>query len=213
MLTQEQMEQNKQRFLQLISSIDIEQADTEGLVNYLLTNDFFTAPASTIYHCNYEGGLCEHSLNVYDNLVKLTSLYCDGRYSNTTILIVSLLHDLAKVNFYEKYIANKKMYSPTGSKHDNQGNFDWFSEEAYKVADAEKRFLGGEHGFNSMMLVNSFIPLTYEESLAILHHHFNEEDGHILRDMTAICNKYPLVTLLHLADMASTYLTEAPKKS
>ena len=68
MLTRDQIEQNKQKFLELIASIQIDGADTEGLVNYLFSTDFFTAPASTIYHCNYDGGLCEHFLNVYFNL-------------------------------------------------------------------------------------------------------------------------------------------------
>lgn len=208
MLTKEQIQANKNRYLELVGQIDIEGSDTQGLVEYLLGSDFFEAPASTLYHNNFEGGLCQHSLNVYNALVELANKYAPGRYESSTLIVVALLHDLAKVNFYEKYVANKKIYNQNGSKHDNQGNFDWFAEEAYKVKDAKDRFLGGEHGFNSMMIANKYIPMTYEETLAILHHHCGQGESKQLTDLSAILNKYPLVTLLHMADFLSTFITE-----
>ena len=208
MLTAEQIEINKSRYLQLISTIEIEGADTQGLVDYLLTSDFFTAPASTLYHSNYEGGLCQHSLNVYDALCNLANMYAPNKYDFSSLIVVALLHDLAKVNFYEKYIMNKKHYHPAGTKHDNQGNFDWIAEEAFKVRDAKERFLGGEHGFNSMIIANRYIPMTYEETLAILHHHCGQGESKQLTDLSAILNKYPLITLLHMADFISTFITE-----
>lgn len=208
MLTAEQIEINKSRYLQLISTIEIEGADTQGLVDYLLSSDFFTAPASTLYHSNYEGGLCQHSLNVYDALCNLAKMYAPNKYDYSSLVVVALLHDLAKVNFYEKYIMNKKHYHPAGTKHDNQGNFDWIAEEAFKVRDAKERFLGGEHGFNSMIIANRYIPMTYEETLAILHHHCGQGESKQLTDLSAILNKYPLVTLLHIADFISTFITE-----
>lgn len=208
MLTAEQIEINKSRYLQLISTIEIEGADTQGLVDYLLTSDFFTAPASTLYHSNYEGGLCQHSLNVYDALCNLANMYAPNKYDYSSLIVVALLHDLAKVNFYEKYIMNKKHYHPAGTKHDNQGNFDWIAEEAFKVRDAKERFLGGEHGFNSMIIANRYIPMTYEETLAILHHHCGQGESKQLTDLSAILNKYPLITLLHMADFISTFIIE-----
>lgn len=209
MLTNEQIESNKTTYLQLISQIDIDGADTQGLAEYLLNSDFFTAPASTLYHNNFEGGLCQHSLNVYNTLCNLVNTYAKGKYDNSSLIVVALLHDLAKVNFYEKYVANRKIYSPQGTKHDNQGNFDWFAEEAYKVKDAKDRFIGGEHGFNSMILANKYIPMTYEETLAILHHHVGIGEAKQISDLSAILNKYPLVTLLHMADFLSTFILEA----
>ena len=209
MLSKEQVENNKIKFLQLISEIDIPDADTQGLVDYLLNSDFFIAPASTQYHCNWEGGLCYHSLNVYETLCELAEKYAPGKYGKSSLIVVGLLHDLAKVNFYEKYVMNKKIYTPNGSKHDNQGNFDWFAEEAYKVKEANDRFLGGEHGFNSMIIANRYIPMTYEETLAILHHHAGLGESKQLFDLSAIMNKYTLVPLLHMADFLSTFIKEA----
>ena len=59
-----------------------------------------------------------------------------------------------------------------------------------------------------MMLVNKYIPLNYEEAISILHHHFGMSDKNPPADLSAIANRYPLVTLLHLADMSATYLNE-----
>ena len=43
----------------------ITRPGADRLLSWLETTDFFTAPASARYHGSYEGGLCEHSLNVY----------------------------------------------------------------------------------------------------------------------------------------------------
>ena len=211
MLTPEQIEKNKIDFLKLIAEIDIDGADTQGLVDFLDSTDFFSAPASTQYHANYKGGLCEHSLNVYRNLKSLYEeykAYLPNEYDNNSLLVVGLLHDISKANYYESYVMNKKIYSENGMKHDNMGKFDWFAEEAFKVKDAHERMVGGTHGFNSMMLVGRYIPLTYEESVAILNHHAGMDDKNATYDLSAILNKYPLATLLHLADMVSTFLNE-----
>jgi hypothetical protein len=63
-LTQEQIQSNKIEFINLLRSTGREGIET--LINWLETkSDFFIAPSSTIYHGNYDGGLCQHSLNVY----------------------------------------------------------------------------------------------------------------------------------------------------
>lgn len=207
MLTKEQMEANKMRFLQLISNINIEGADTAGLVDFLDNSDFFTAPASTVYHSHFDGGLCLHSLNVYDNLVKLNEMY-GNMYDANTILVCGLLHDLAKVNFYESFSLNKKVYSERGLKHDNKGKFDWIAQDAYKTKDAKDRLVGATHGFNSMYLIQLYIPMTYEEALAIYWHHMGMDDKNASFDLSAAAERYKLIPLLHSADLLATYIQE-----
>lgn len=210
MLTPEKIEENKIEFLKLIAEIDIEGSDTQGLVEFLDNTDFFSAPASTMYHCNYKGGLCEHSLHVYYNLVTLYEQYKDfvPEYEKSTLIVVGLLHDISKTNFYEMYVQNKKIYNEKGTKHDNMGKFDWFAEEAYKVKDVHDRFIAGTHEVNSMFLVGKYIPLTLEENLAIMHHQAVPSEGQPIRDMSAILNKYPLITLVQMADYISTFIQE-----
>lgn len=60
---------NKERFIELLRSTKRE--GIEKLIDFLEKTDFFTAPASTRFHMSCEGGLLQHSLNVYDCLAGL----------------------------------------------------------------------------------------------------------------------------------------------
>ena len=100
---------NKERFIELLRSTKRE--GIEKLIDFLEKTDFFTAPASTRFHSSYEGGLLQHSLNVYDCLAGLGTTTGDVQefqaagmrldsIPQESIIIVALLHDLCKVNFY-----------------------------------------------------------------------------------------------------------------
>lgn len=100
---------NKERFIELLRSTKRE--GIEKLIDFLEKTDFFTAPASTRFHSSYEGGLLQHSLNVYDCLAGLGTTTVDVQefqaagmrldsIPQESIIIVALLHDLCKVNFY-----------------------------------------------------------------------------------------------------------------
>ena len=54
----------KEEFIRLLQSTNREGMDK--LLEFLEKSDFYTAPASTRYHGNYEGGLLEHSMKVYE---------------------------------------------------------------------------------------------------------------------------------------------------
>lgn len=56
----------KEEFLSLYNK-HIAREGADKLIEYLLSSssDFFTAPASTRFHGSCEGGLVEHSINVY----------------------------------------------------------------------------------------------------------------------------------------------------
>lgn len=69
---------------------NIKRDGADALLDWLKRSDFFTAPASTKYHGAYEGGLLEHSLNVYDCLLgELSSMNMTDKYSKETVAIVS----------------------------------------------------------------------------------------------------------------------------
>ena len=57
----------KERFIEIYNQ-NIKREGADKLLDYLCRSDFFTSPASARYHGAYAGGLCEHSLNVYDCL-------------------------------------------------------------------------------------------------------------------------------------------------
>lgn len=210
MLTNEQIECNKQEFLELISSIDREGADIEKLINKFINSDFFYAPASTNYHCSYAGGLCEHSLNVYKNLVMLVDAkgeHLDDEWKDaTTLKIIALLHDISKMNIYEKSSKNEKVYCEDGDKHDALGKFKWVTTMGWKLK--ENRFTYGSHEMTSEFIARQFIPLTIDESVAILHHMGGRNWDSAQDNITQIFGKYPLATLLHMADMLASYVDE-----
>ena len=209
-------------------------SNLEKLIHKLEHSDFFIAPASTKYHGAYMGGLVDHSLNVYYNMLSiakskhLIATYrtvkvkddsgnevvkeelVEGCIDPDSIAIVALLHDISTMNLYVLGVRNKKVYSEHGSKGDSIGRFDWVSVRQYEMAPVENRFLYGSHEETSEFMVRQFIPLTPEESVAILHHHFTTNYDSIKDTgvVSNIYNKYTLAILLHVADMISCYIDE-----
>ena len=52
------MKDKQEEFLNIYDAC-IHREGAAALREYLFKSDFFRAPASTRYHCAYEGGLCE----------------------------------------------------------------------------------------------------------------------------------------------------------
>ena len=211
MLSKEQIAVNKEDFLRIVLSINREGMDTEGLVNKLVNSDFFTAPASTQYHSAYEGGLCEHCLNVFYNLKSMVEQKADSLANSCidddSIKIVALFHDISKMNIYTTYIRNEKVYCEDGDKYDSMGKFKWVSTVGYKTK--EDKFVYGSHEMTSEYIIRQFIPLTLDESISILHHMGGRNWDSVQDNIASVFTNYPLATLLHLADMMSTYIDES----
>lgn len=208
MITQEELVQNQTRYVTLLRSITREGANIEGMIRKLESTDFFDAPASTQYHNAFKGGLCQHTLHVRDMLFKfVATAFPEGSpWTDDTLNIVSLCHDLSKMNFYEPYYKNVKVYCENGTKKDNIGKFEWTSEEAFKVKEASDRFMLGSHGQNSEYIAGTYIPLSFEETVAIVNHMGWEPTSNM--DLTGIYNKHSLAVMLHIADFYSTFVLE-----
>ena len=87
---------NKELFLEEMAKVTRE--GVTGMLDWLNKSDFFEAPASTKYHLSEKGGLCQHSLNVLNRLrEELFAEYGEEcPYTEETVVIVALLHDLCK---------------------------------------------------------------------------------------------------------------------
>jgi len=207
--TDREIEENKETFIGLVKSIQ-RPGHIDKLLTKLEESDFYTAPASTKYHAAYKGGLVDHSLNVYYNLCSLIKNKHIEDYDEDTIKIVALFHDISKMNYYESYFMNKKVYKDNGTKSDNVGRFDWESIEAYKTKDAEERFVLGNHAENSAFMINKYFSLSAEEYSAILNH-MGSCDNHMFYgdNYATAFGRYKLAALLHVADMISTFVDEA----
>lgn len=224
-LTDDMINENKVQFLDILRpAVQMrEGANWEGLLKKLESSDFFTAPASTKYHGAYKGGLVDHCLNVYYNMMSLaknkhllavydseTNEIIEGEISEDSIAITALLHDFSKMNYYKIDYRNKKVYCETGSKKDENGRFDWVSVPSYATIPQEERFLYGNHEETAEFMIRQFIPLNYQESTAILHHHFTLsfdciKDAGVVGN---VYNRYPIATLLHVADTLASYIDE-----
>lgn len=206
------IEENRNRFIELlktnITRVSPEQVD--NLISFIDSNGFFVAPASTQYHSAFDGGLCSHSLNVFDSLVGLVSVQ-KGAFGIPfeSIVIVALLHDIDKMWTYTKGVKNEKVYKENGSKQDELGRFDWESKIVWTREKPENKFSIGTHGQNCAYVVSKFLPLSDEEYSAILNHMGGLEEGAVTgKNVSEVYNKYRLATLLHSADMLSTYISE-----
>lgn len=98
----------KEEFIQIYKE-NIHREGADAFLEFLegVHSDFFTAPASTRFHGNMEGGLCEHSVHVYHCLKDYLSRQrvqdtYNMHYSDETIALVALLHDVCKINVYKK---------------------------------------------------------------------------------------------------------------
>ena len=182
---------------------NIHRDGSEALLEWLKKTDFFTAPASTRFHSSYEGGLCRHSINVYNNLLTLTQSYGFDSESypdpNESIAIVSLLHDLCKANFYKVSTRNAK----------NETTGRWEKVPFYQIED---RFPYG-HGEKSVILIQSFIKLSRFEAVAVRWHMGAYNDRDQLSTMGQAFDQYPLALLLHTADLFATHFDECCDKA
>ena len=212
--TDEQLADMKTEFIELINSIEREGVKKEALLAKLESSDFYIAPASTKFHNHIKGGLLDHSLNVYYNLKSLVERKgLKDKISDDSIKIVGLLHDLGKMNNYKIYYKNEKRYSDYGSKRDEGGKFDWVAVQGYTVADDSEKFLYGNHEQTCEYMISVYVPLTYVESAAILHHHGGKGYDSAPDNINGVFNRYPLAVLLHIADMLSTYIDESYDES
>ena len=181
----------KEEFLNLLRSVKREGID--DLIRFIENTDFFTAPASTRFHGDHAGGLLEHSMKVYEILQeKVKNAPIALNIPPETLIIVPLLHDLCKANFYKIDYRNAK--NALGI---------WEKVPYYTVDDT----IPYGHGEKSVMMITEYIKLTPEEKYAIRWHmgEFGDKNSNTI---SQAYDKYPLAVKLHLADLESTFLRE-----
>lgn len=195
----------KEEFISIYNE-NIKRPGADKLLDYLTNKcDFFTAPSSTRFHGAYEGGLVQHSVNVYHCLKdylarqRVKDMY-GMNYSEETIAIVALLHDLCKVNFYTVDYRNAKNADGV-----------WEKVPYYTISDS----MPYGHGEKSVYIVSGYFygenRLTREEAFAIRYHmgfSGNEDKNSIGKAL----EMYPLAFALSVADMEASYFLEGSSK-
>ena len=196
------IQENKERFISIFND-KVQREGADKLLSYLCSDscDFFTAPASTRFHGAYEGGLCQHSLNVYDCLVdimarpRMREMY-GVSYPDESLAIAALLHDLCKVNFYKLSYRNAK--NAFGK---------WESVPYFTIEDT----LPYGHGEKSVYIVSGYMRLTRDEAFAIRYHmgfSTTDDPGNVGKAL----EMFPLAFGLCCADMEASYFMEGTEK-
>ena len=196
------MDTKREEFISIYKE-HIKREGADKLLDYLTSSqsDFFDAPASTRFHGAYKGGLCEHSVNVYHCLsdylarprVKSEYGLCPDAES---VAIVSLLHDLCKVNCYR-----------SGTRNVKDKNGVWQTVPTFEYDDT----LPYGHGEKSVYIITGFMRLTRDEAFAIRYHmgFAGTEDA---RNVGSAFEMFPLAFALSTADMEATYFLEGKKE-
>ena len=192
------MSDSREKFLKLYRE-NIHRPGADALLDYLCSPacDFFVAPASTRYHGAYAGGLCEHSINVYECLKdylkrprvqELYHLHC----SEESLAVISLLHDVCKINCYKPSFRNVK---------DENGV--WKKVPTFEFDDP----LPYGHGEKSVYIIGGFLRLSREEAFAI-RFNMGFSGSEEVRLVGSAFERFPLAFTLATADMEATYFLE-----
>lgn len=197
------LQDNKERFVELLKSTQRE--GVEYVIEDLESLGFFEAPASSTQHLNYDGGLVEHSLNVYDMAVMLREQIIARRpdleksLPTESIIIASLLHDVCKADIYRKVMRRRK---------DAIGPY-----EEYQAYEVDYSNLPIGHGEKSViMILRSGMYLEDDEVIAIRWHmsawDLPFQSFELSKSLNVARDKSPLCSLIHTADTLAANLLE-----
>ena len=166
-------------------------------LDWLRKTDFYSSPASTKYHDAKYGGLLNHTLEAYVQLVGLRSVpKFKSVVSNQwwSAVLAILVHDWCKIGRYEHYLKNVK----------DEDTGEWAQEDAYRIKDDDVTRFG--HGTQSLIMATQLFnsrltSLTFEEMAAIRWHMDAWDIGHYDdADLHKCDEKIPMVRMIQFAD-------------
>ena len=182
----------QQKFEELFCT-HIKREGAQQLLEWLKKTDFFSAPASTKYHCACQHGLVMHSISVFETMAER---FFEEGDSMESFAICGLLHDVCKVNCYHTETRRRK----------NPETGYWEDYQTYAFRD----HLPLGHGEKSLYLIQRHMDLEPEEALAIRWHmgaydNAAKGDG---RALSAAMAASPWVWRLQQADMCAAWVDE-----
>lgn len=179
----DQIKQKVDTFLNFMKLPDGTPIVPVEMVDWLVANGFFHAPASTKYHGNHEGGLLEQSYMVAKALVGMSEREGLAWSNPRSPWVVGMFHDLCKIDQYRPFMDGESVgweYNPD-------------------------TLLKG-HGDKSVMLLSQFYTLTEEEIMCIRYHMGAFTPKEEWNDYTRAVNHYPNVLWTHQADMLASHV-------
>ena len=154
-----------------------------SFTNWLVDGtDFFKAPASTCFHNSYEGGLLDHSWNVY-KLLKEKNKRFKLNLAEDSMFVAGMFHDISKIDLYK-----------------------WIDEiNAYeKVSHPILK-----HGELSVQILKERLRFLKENEVAMIRYHmgaFDEQPPY--EEFNNAQHKYPEITVICCSDWESGRILE-----
>lgn len=192
---------NKEYLIEKLKATGRKGIDT--VVERLDGLGFFQAPASTVFHLNTEGGLLQHSINVYREALAIREKQIEMCPETEklppldSITIAALLHDVCKAEIYKPALKSRK----------NEDGI-W---EKYMGYDVDYSAFPLGHGEKSVIsLLQWGLEMTDEEMCAI-RWHMGAWDMPFQSNEAKNCNnaaKTPLVALICAADGLASFVIE-----
>ena len=197
------MKEKKERFIELLRSTG--RQGIEEVINYLEESGFFLAPASTGHHLSFEGGLMEHSMNVYDMAIAMREPIVtmkqeiEEKLPEQSIIISALLHDICKANIYKK--VQKWDFAKDGTPE---------QKEKYTTNYSEMPVGHGEKSVITLLSIG--LKLTLDEMVAIRWHmgawDLAFQSYEAKSNINEAGNRHPLLALIQSADNMATHILE-----
>lgn len=164
---------------------------SDRAVKWLASTDFYDAPASTRYHDAEPSGLLRHTLKVVNRVIDLITIDPFKSVNTAEAILVAIVHDFCKINFYESFMRNVK--------NDETGEWEKVASYRHKPSD----FPFG-HGVTSLYMAEKLFKFTLEQALAIRWHmSIYDVSDYQKSDLFDANEKYPMVMLIQMADQLS----------
>lgn len=165
----------------------------EQLIQYYRDSDFYTTWASSSYHCNYKGGLLQHSLNVCDYAMTLHKEF-NSTVDIQSVMFCALTHDTGKSGLkgHEYYVPNTlKSGKLSGTK-------------PIKI---NPNLRIKNHAWRSVLQLSKYVDLTEDEKVCIINH-----DGfYQAENRQAMLDIFELLYIVHSADLYVARFVEPVK--
>ena len=197
----------KEQFIKLLQAT--KRTGIESVVSYLEQAGFFLAPASVSRHLSHEGGLLEHSLNVWKmaQMLRMQTIgmrpELEKQLPEDSVTIAALLHDVCKANIYN-----------TVQKWRKDENNRWESYDAYDTDYS--RFPVGHGEKSVIMLLRLGLQLTNDEIIAIRWHmgawNLPMQSYEDKQNISVAYDGCPLAAIIQAADALATHILETKKE-
>lgn len=173
----------------------------EKLFDYMENELYYlTAPASSRkeHHNAWEFGLMQHSVHVAENILRVYNAYknvCPEEYSDETLILIALCHDLGKAGRPGKpvYLKNEPTPKQKAAGYGPSRPYMFIPMDPYITVPQE-----------AVRVVSKFVDLSLEEYQAILIH----DTQYVEENRPYAALECPLALLLTYADNWAGFVME-----